>query len=167
MVDDAITDEMVREKICQMDPLELQKFSNYYNLFNIQESDKMDGSLPFLTNDCFNRNYEISTPPSSSSSTAHSIMIYIRQSMNNQITNDPNGPLTFVYYVEGVEVFASSRFIPLYYNETKQCFVGYWFMLNQSTGEAESYSLVEWFYNGNSTPMVDVVDVSDPSLYGF
>ena len=158
------------DQVHQIDPMELITFSEFYKLFNICGSGKMDqgaGGIELLTNDYLKRGYEVSNSPSSSSRTTHTIMIYIRQSMNNQIVNNPDGPLTFVYYIDDVEVLASGRFIPLYYNETKQCFIGYWFNLNLSTGEAESYTLDEWYYNGSSTPKVGVVDVSDPSLYGF
>lgn len=159
-----------REQIYQMDPMELIKFSQFYQMFNIHGSGKMDqgeGGIELLTNDYLNRSYEVSNAPSNSSRTTHTITIYIKQSMNNQIVNNSDGPLTFTYYVDDVEVLSSGRFIPLYYNETKQCFVGYWYTLNQSTGEAESYTFVEWYYNGESTPMVGVVDVADSSLYGF
>lgn len=159
-----------RDQIYQMDPMELLKFGQFYQMFNIHGSGKMDqgeGGIELLTNDYLNRSYEVSNAPSNSSRTTHSITIYIKQSMNNQIVNNSDGPLTFTYYVDDVEVLSSGRFIPLYYNETKQCFVGYWYTLNQSTGEAESYTFVEWYYNGESTPMVGVVDVADSSLYGF
>lgn len=159
-----------REQIYQMDPMELLKFGQFYQMFNIHGSGKMDqgeGGIELLTNDYLNRSYEVSNAPSNSSRTTHTITIYIKQSMNNQIVNNSDGPLTFTYYVDDVEVLSSGRFIPLYYNETKQCFVGYWYTLNQSTGEAESYTFVEWYYNGESTPMVGVVDVADSSLYGF
>lgn len=162
--------EEKREQIYQMDPMELIKFSQFYQMFNIHGSGKMDqgeGGIELLTNDYLNRSYEVSNAPSNSSRTTHTITIYIKQSMNNQIVNNSDGPLTFTYYVDDVEVLSSGRFIPLYYNETKQCFVGYWYTLNQSTGEAESYTFVEWYYNGESTPMVGVVDVADSSLYGF
>ena len=162
--------EEKREQIYQMDTMELIKFSQFYQMFNIHGSGKMDqgeGGIELLTNDYLNRSYEVSNAPSNSSRTTHSITIYIKQSMNNQIVNNSDGPLTFTYYVDDVEVLSSGRFIPLYYNETKQCFVGYWYTLNQSTGEAESYTFVEWYYNGESTPMVGVVDVADSSLYGF
>lgn len=159
-----------RDQIYQMDPMALLKFDQFYQMFNIHGSGKMDqgeGGIELLTNDYLNRSYEVSNAPSNSSRTTHSITIYIKQSMNNQIVNNSDGPLTFTYYVDDVEVLSSGRFIPLYYNETKQCFVGYWYTLNQSTGEAESYTFVEWYYNGESTPMVGVVDVADSSLYGF
>ena len=156
-----------RDQIYQMDPMELLTFSEFYQLFNIQESDKTAYDVALLTNEYFNRSYEVSNEPSNSSRTTHTITIYIRQSMRNQIVNNPDGPLTFTYYVDDVEVLSSGMFIPLYYNETKQCFVGYWYTLNQSTGEAESYTFVEWYYNGESMPMVGVVDVADSSLYGF
>lgn len=159
-----------REQIYQMDPMELLKFGQFYQMFNIHGSGKMDqgeGGIELLTNDYLNRSYEVSNAPSNSSRTTHTITIYIKQSMNNQIVNNSDGLLTFTYYVDDVEVLSSGRFIPLYYNETKQCFVGYWYTLNQSTGEAESYTFVEWYYNGESTPMVGVVDVADSSLYGF
>ncbi|MBR6798826.1 MAG: hypothetical protein IKM63_02025 [Firmicutes bacterium] len=159
-----------RDQIYQMDPMELLKFGQFYQMFNIHGSGKMDqgeGGIELLTNDYLNRSYEVSNAPSNSSRTTHTITIYIKQSMNNQIVNNSDGPLTFTYYVDDVEVLSSGRFIPLYYNETKQCFVGYWYTLNQSTGEAESYTFVEWYYNGESTPMVGVVDVADSSLYGF
>ena len=157
-------------QIHQMDPMQLLTFSEFYQLFNISGSGKMDqgeGGIELLTNDYLNRSYEVSNAPSNSSRTTHTITIYIKQSMNNQIVNNPDGPLTFTYYVNDVEVLSSGRFIPLYYNETKQCFVGYWYTLNQSTGEPESYTFVEWYYNGESTPMVGVEDVTDSSLYGF
>lgn len=159
-----------RDQIHQMDPMELLTFSEFYQLFNISGSGKIgqgEGGLELLTNDYLNRSYEVSNAPSNSSRTTHTITIYIKQSMNNQIVNNPDGPLTFTYYVDDVEVLSSGRFIPLYYNETKQCFVGYWYTLNQSTGVAESYTFVEWYYNGESTPMVGVEDVADSSLYGF
>ena len=159
-----------RDQIYQMDPMALLKFDQFYQMFNIHGSGKMDqgeGGIELLTNDYLNRSYEVSNAPSNSSRTTHSITIYIKQSMNNQIVNNSDGPLTFTYYVDDVEVLSSGRFIPLYYNETKQCFVGYWYTLNQSTGEAESYTFVEWYYNGESTPMVGVVDVAGSSLYGF
>lgn len=159
-----------RDQIYQMDPMALLKFDQFYQMFNIHGSGKMDqgeGGIELLTNDYLNRSYEVSNAPSNSSRTTHTITIYIKQSMNNQIVNNSDGPLTFTYYVDDVEVLSSGRFIPLYYNETKQCFVGYWYTLNQSTGEAESYTFVEWYYNGESTPMVGVVDVADSSLYGF
>lgn len=159
-----------RDQICQMDPMELLKFGQFFQMFNIHGSGKIgqgEGGLELLTNDYLNRSYEVSNAPSNSSRTTHTITIYIKQSMNNQIVNNPDGPLTFAYYVDDVEVLSSGRFIPLYYNETKQCFVGYWYTLNQSTGAAESYTFVEWYYNGESTPMVGVVDVADSSLYGF
>lgn len=162
-----------REQIYQMDPIELLKFSNFYQMFNIHGSGKIDyvvdglagGELELLTNDYFNNSYEISAPPSDSSSTTHPTTIYVSQSMNNQITNDPNSPVVLVFYIDGAKVGASmGNFVPLYYNETRHCFVGYLIDFNESTGEAEGFRLVEKYYNGNYWP---VVDVADPSLYGF
>ena len=162
-----------REQIYQMDPIELLKFGNFYQMFNIHGSGKTDyvvdglagGELELLTNDYFNNSYEISAPPSDSSSTTYPTTIYVSQSMNNQITNDPNSPVVLVFYVDGAKVGATmGNFIPLYYNETRHCFVGYLIDFNESTGEAEGFRLVEKYYNGNYWP---VVDVADPSLYGF
>jgi len=162
-----------RDQIYQMDPMELLKFGQFYQMFNIHGSGKTDyvvdglagGELELLTNDYFNNSYEISAPPSDSSSTTYPTTVYVSQSMNNQITNDPNSPVVLVFYVDGAKVGASmGNFIPLYYNETRHCFVGYLIDFNESTGEAEGFRLVEKYYNGKFWP---VVDVADSSLYGF
>lgn len=70
-------------------------------------------------------------------------------------------------YINGVGSVMNVDFIPLFYNQTKHCFVGYTY---SSGEEANSYNAYDGLYEMYYAPEANTwirESVADPSIYGF
>ena len=70
------------------------------------------------------------------------------------------------FYIDGEGSEMNVDFIPLFYNQTKKCFVGYIY----SIGEDDSFNAYTGLYEMRYEPKLNTwipESVSDPSIYGF
>lgn len=70
-------------------------------------------------------------------------------------------------YINGGEGVMNVPFIPLFYNQTKKCFVGYTYSDGEEAGSYIAYTgLYEMYYAPEANAWIRE-SVSDPSIYGF
>ena len=150
------------DQVHQLSPEELQQGSNFISLFNASDTGRTYGDVQegtyaatLYTTELMNRSFEIGyQQPNGTSITVTMFFVGPIQGGDGAESH----VFDCIYYeIEGGESGTFVRFMPLYYNQTKQCLVGY-------QRQEGVYSLYEIYWDGtwfSSQP------VTDMSLYGF
>ena len=149
-------------QIHSLSPEELQQGSNVISLFKAYDTHTPFGDVDegmyaayLYTTEYLNRSFEIGYQDQKE--TGVTVTIFFIGPIEGT-ESEENHVFDCLYYeIEGGESGTFVRFMPLYYNQTKQCLVGY----QRQEGE---YSLYEIYWDGtwfSSQP------VTDMSIYGF
>lgn len=150
------------DQVHQLSPEELQQGSNFISLFNASDTGRTYGDVQegtyaatLYTTELMNRSFEIGYPqPNGTSITVTMFFVGPIQGGDGAESH----VFDCIYYeIEGGESGTFVRFMPLYYNPTKQCLVGY-------QRQEGVYSLYEIYWDGT---WFSTQPVTDMSLYGF
>lgn len=154
----------VSEQIHKLTPEEIIKAATFDQIFKPTDTGKVlnvtdtgDPEIFLYTTEYLNRSFVLGSPASQSSATTCTVTFYIMK-QNEKLLNVPNEAYSTYYYeIEGGAADRLYLFIPLYYNQTKQCLFGY-------RRKAGTWSLFELYWDGS---YFTSQDVEDPSVYGF
>ena len=136
-------------ELVRSSPAELVSYNEYKARCSIFPTDITLGEYE-LKELKFRNPYNISIDPTCEGDETYSISFYIF---------DNSGSVACCYEYDGEIDYVTMFFIPLWYNETKGCFVGW-------TEENGEFALVELYYNPVFGDM-SAYPISDMSIYGF
>ena len=144
-------------KIQDVDPNALKSnFDAFFGYFELGPADIVADGHTLFQLTFKGHNFDICTQ----SGEVYNIDIYFYA---NEIYNT-----TQIYlYINGEGTEMNVDFIPLFYNETKHCFVGYTYSSGEEVGSFNAYpGLYEMYYAPEANTWIRE-SVSDPSIYGF
>lgn len=144
-------------KIQDVDPNALKSnFDAYFGYFELGPADIVADGHTLFQLTFKGHNFDVCTQ----SGEVYNIDIYFYA---NEIYNS-----TQIYiYINGEGADMGIDFIPLFYNQTKKCFVGYTYSDGEEAGTFTAYTgLYEMYYVPEVNDWVRE-SVSDPSIYGF
>ena len=152
---------MNEDKIRESSAEYLYDFMNYSYLFDALVTGKLLDDHTELLNYEYGTNFVISACPDEGTDEKYDIELYYFSDAQEVLGMIEEGNLGVYYEYEG-DGKILWPFVPLLYNETKGCIVGY----SAESGDLSDFELSELYFSGASNELV-AVPVEDTSVYGF